>query len=130
MMKFFGIVGHKTRGADVIALLETFGFENVHKYDGKSTDAVYTVDNEKICTTTKNVARIDNRRVYTLEEFEEKFPYKLGDVVLNAPFPGIDIYSEGEIIKMYWTDMGQVAYVTSNAHILLTEDICGLAKDE
>lgn len=128
--RFFGIVGHKTRGSEVISLIESFGFENVHGYDGTLEDVAYTVDDNKICTTDLKVAKIDERQVYTLEEFEEKFPYKLGDVVLSKPFPTIDAYCEGEVIKMYWTTQNEVAYVTSNAHILFTESICGLAKDE
>ena len=71
--RFFGIVGHKTRGSEVISLIESFGFENVHGYDGTLEDVAYTVDNNKICTTDLKVATITYGLRYTLEvkDFEK-----------------------------------------------------------
>ena len=81
-MAQFAIKGHATRGKEVIQMLEMLGGVNVFKIEGAETQGFYYIfkDNNKIyyCWSTN----AENVIVYTLEEFEEKFPYKVGDKVL------------------------------------------------
>ena len=81
-MSQFAIKGHATRGKDVIQRLEMLGGVNVFKLEGAETQGFYYIfkDNNKIyyCWSTN----AENVIVYTLEEFEEKFPYNVGDKVL------------------------------------------------
>lgn len=80
MGKKLGIKGHSTRGKEVIELLEMMGGINDEGYIGTNTwkDEYYFLDNGCIhaydwCDGIK----------FTLEEFFEKYPFKVGDVVFD-----------------------------------------------
>ena len=78
-MAQLAIKGHSTRGSEVIALLEMLGGkEDVDAYKGDEEDWVYTINERGFidweCPCNKYA-------IYSLEEFEEKFPYKVGDKV-------------------------------------------------
>lgn len=104
MEKKLAIKGHPTRGKEVIKLLEMLGGINDEGYIGTNTwkDEYYFLDNGYIraydwCDGIK----------FTLEEFLEKFPFKVGDEVcvegLCAP-----------INKMEWDPVSQeVRYLVS-----------------
>ena len=96
-MAILAIKGHKTRGREVIALLEMLGghqcgfpkeakmgywfisrYNNINAYSSDPTD---------LC---------DDFTVFTLEEFEAKFPYKVGDKVTH----NMGIMTQ--ITNMYW----------------------------
>ena len=95
-MAQLAIKGHPTRGKEVIEILKMLGGKNIHNYGGTFNEC-YAIDNNKICTIYTSVAEIDNHTIFTLEQFEEKYPYKVGDKVeLN----GIGV----EITGMYWID--------------------------
>lgn len=95
-MANLAIKGHPTRGDEVIEILKMLGGENIHNYGGTFNEC-YAIDNNKICSIYTSVAEIDNCAIFTLEQFEEKYPYKVGDKVeLN----GIGV----EITGMYWID--------------------------
>ena len=79
-MAQLAIKGHKTRGKKVIQLLEMLGGKNIHNYVGTSNEC-YVIDDNTICTINPSVAKLDNCVIFTLEEFLEKFPYKVGDKV-------------------------------------------------
>lgn len=84
------IKGHKTRGKEVIEILEMLGGVNTYKYNG---------DNEEICfcigETTKTICHDwindcygdESIFVFILEEFLEKYPYKVGDKVTVTGLP-------------------------------------------
>ena len=78
------IKGHPTRGKEVIQLLEMLGGEDCHNLYGKKNFSYYIIENDEI----KGGIYIFGDEPYTfftLEEFEEKFPYKVGDKVLYIP---------------------------------------------
>lgn len=76
------IKGHPTRGREVIQLLEMLGGENKYSAQGNCTGVLYFICNNKgIKHLIKSDVRTCLMKVYTLEEFEEKFPYKVGDKV-------------------------------------------------
>lgn len=85
-MAQLAIKGHSTRGSEVIALLEMLGGKNINNYNGTFNEC-YTIDNDKICTIYTSVAKIDDFVIFTLEEFLEKYPYKVGDKVTLDKFP-------------------------------------------
>ena len=77
------IRGHSTRGKEVIELLEMMGGENFNNYDGKMESLYFLIDIDNIIKYGSNFN--DNFLVYfTLEEFLDKFPFKVHDLV-NIP---------------------------------------------
>lgn len=107
-MAQLAIKGHPTRGKEVIQLLEILG--------GKSGKCWYTSDDNIYFINTKgfiSATSINNSIeyiVYTLEEFEEKFPYKVGDKVYNI------IHNENQTITEVTWDFqeDEIVYQTNN----------------
>lgn len=73
------IQGHPTRGNEVIQILETLGGNNLYIMTGSTPDCAYYIN---------SCYNIDGNPleyvkqvypVYTLEEFEKEFPFKIGD---------------------------------------------------
>ena len=82
------IKGHETRGKEVIKLLEMMGGVNIHRHSGKYGKLCVHCD--IIYVTAEMIP--GNYALYTLEQFEQKFPFKIGD---NVSY----ISSKGEIIN-------------------------------
>ena len=78
MGKKLAIKGHPTRGKEVIELLKMLGGINDRGYIGTNTwkDEYYTLDNGYI-----RVYDWSDDIKFTLEEFLEKYPFKVGDLV-------------------------------------------------
>lgn len=80
-MKKLAIEGHETRNEEVIKLLEMLGGKNPKRFwgntCGNSPIYYYIKSGEILCSTSLE----DNYKVYTLEEFFQKFPFKVGDKV-------------------------------------------------
>ena len=93
MKKQLAIIGHETRGKEVIGILETLGAINKKKYIGNDPDALYILNDDYIDLGYD----YDNREVYTLEQFLRKYPFKIGDRVINSNY---DCY--GIINEMVW----------------------------
>lgn len=99
------IKGHPTRGKEVIDILKMFGGNNIKEHCGGS-NLLYTIrerDNVIICTYNNS----DISQIYTLEEFLEKFPYKIGDKVQYDKTQHKGATSCGsvfEIEKMRWVN--------------------------
>ena len=71
------IKGHLERGKEVIKLLEMMGGVNTHQHSGKYGKlCVYC----GIIYVTSEIIP-GNYALYTLEQFEQKFPFKIGDNV-------------------------------------------------
>ena len=98
-MAQLAIKGHKDRGEEVIALLEILGGSNAYRYIGNNLCAVYYIDekykNYIICSDAKKVC---DCIIFNLEEFLEKFPYKVGDKVIDMN----DLH--GTITAMSWDE--------------------------
>lgn len=79
------IQGHPTRGKEVIQILESLGGQNIHAYWGHSGDSIYYYINQhcKIVYDSIHVLSLYNYKLYTLEEFEKEFPFKIGDRVIS-----------------------------------------------
>ena len=99
MSKKLAIQGHEKRGGDVINILKMLGGTNYVAVSGINEEAYYFIDKEGIidydCTLNKN----DNYLVFSLEEFLEKYPFKVGDVVFDVADGDI-----GTIAVMKWDE--------------------------
>ena len=76
-MADLAIKGHSTRSKEVIELLEMLGGKNIYKLDGKK-DLWYILSN----STIEHSTYCFDERSFILEEFLEKYPYKVGDQVI------------------------------------------------
>ena len=76
----FAIQGHPTRGHEVIQILENLGGKNTEGLKGIHDTFYYIDDKNEIGDDyRKHFPPIYN--LYTLEEFETEFPFKIGDKV-------------------------------------------------
>lgn len=91
------IKGHPKRGKEVIELLEMLGGKNPN-CTGICSSAYYHIDDGLI----KVDCIISNHCLYTLEQFEQQYPYKVGDKVLYLN--GRKEWVEGIIDKMLWNE--------------------------
>ena len=110
-MAQLGIKGHPIRGREVIQLLEMLGGVNKYQIDAIRETYVYFVDEDGIIRLLQiSQLRPNQYTVYSLEEFEKKFPYKVGDKVTLDKSPCI-------ITEMYW-DWDDVIYYVSGDDFL------------
>ena len=81
------IQGHPTRGKEIIQILKSLGGKNESKLNGCSK-VFYHIDKGEI---RNDYYHPTNYKIYTLEEFEKEFPFKIGDIVQTVPNgqPGI-----------------------------------------
>ena len=82
IMANLAIKGHATRGKEVIQLLEMLGGKNIQKHCGDYTSAYYYIDNSCSWIRCETEIKQQNYTIFLLEEFENKFPYKVGDEVI------------------------------------------------
>ena len=112
-MALLAIKGHKTRGNEVIEILEMLGGKT--RYDrlsGNESFSWYYI-NGNGCIDYTHYSVLDNAIFFTLEEFLEKFPYKIGDKVCYIP-----LSYNYTIIGMRWSDKFNEVYYK------LSEDDC------
>lgn len=121
-MAELAIKGHPTRGEEVIKLLEMLGGVNKHKIDAIRQNYVYFIDMDNIIRLLQiNQLLPEQYIVYSLEEFEEKFPYKVGDNVTH--FVGRLLETQ-VITNMRWdSDWSRVLYYLDDCNIIEVEDI-------
>ena len=81
-MKKLAIKGHETRGREVIEILEMLGGNNTAQCWGVFPNRIYIIyDSGNIGDIDSIYERSHDYQVYTLEQFLEKFPYRVGDKV-------------------------------------------------
>ena len=85
-MKILAIKGHTTRGKEVIEILEMLGGTNRNNCLGIFKKRLYIIN---AYGDIEDISLWDDSKyqIYTLEEFLEKYPYKVGDKV-NSPCKG------------------------------------------
>lgn len=108
MKKQLAIIGHETRGKEVIEILQMLGGKKTI-YNGKDTFHIYSLDDSGEITTQfyRDTALTSfTYDVYTLEKFLKKFPFKINDMVTNSNYIG-----RGFIKEMVWdSDICEVKY--------------------
>lgn len=80
-MAKLAIKGHPTRGEEVIEILKMLGGLKVDNYKGNGSSWYYIITNNYIDWCHECIPE-SNFISFTLEEFLEKFPYKIGDKVM------------------------------------------------
>lgn len=127
MGKKLAIKGHATRGEEVIELLEMMGGNPLAASGSRESYCYYISEN----TATKYISwdyigpeEIDKYEIFTLEEFLEKYPFKIGDKV-------IDCYGDSLTINaMNWfKDFETMVYAFEDSVIVLTAKDIRFAYD-
>ena len=119
MSKNLAIKGDKERGNEVIALLEMLGGDNVYKQWGKD-DGWYIIEDGKILY--KKYIFENGYIPFTIEEFLEKYPYKVGDKVVYTKFgDNCDDYPV-TIESMKWTGT-TIEYAFNDCVTCLAKDL-------
>ena len=106
MSKKLAILGHKTRSEEVIELLKMLGGRETFGLSCEKTDRFYYVSDEFIHWDYDDPIVENKFEVFTLEEFFEKFPFKVGDFVRIPEYE-----SEVRICKMKWTSFSDIDYL-------------------
>ena len=75
------IQGHLTRGKEVIQILESLGGKNIEALAG-TYKSFYYIDDRNEITDEHKEKFPPTYKLYTLEEFEKEFPFKIGDEVI------------------------------------------------
>ena len=98
--KKLAIKGHPTRGKEVIELLEMMGGSNIHNLSGNDIYSYYIIKGFKN-EIHDELYIFGNENIYyfTLEEFLEKYPFKLNDKVIDEAdgCPGV-------VCEMKWDE--------------------------
>ena len=111
MNKILAIKGYSTRGNEIIKILEMFGGKNT-TLEGFDIHCFYYID------TYNNLMRLGHANycnpkdfvIFTLEEFLEKYPYKVGDKVL--------LHNQVKVIKnIGWDSNNNEVIYTLEANI-------------
>lgn len=76
------IQGHQTRGKEVIQILESLSGINILSLLGSNINCYYYIQDNNIRIII-NTSKISDYKLYTLEEFEKEFPFKVGDRVVS-----------------------------------------------
>ena len=105
------IKGHATRGEEVIGILKMLGGKNSTKLVGSASSCGYYIDSDgNIAYNFYSSSYFKNAIQFTLEEFLEKYPYKVGDKVYNI------VHNENQTITSAVWDCkeNEVGYQTDN----------------
>lgn len=127
MNKKLAIIGHKTRGKEIINILKMLGGKRGEGLAGDELFSWYYI-NSNGCIDYKHYSLFDgDTMMLTLEQFLEKYPYKIGDKVnfikYNKDYPGKYVIND-----MRW-DGSAVEYAISKTDLLGMHGIPCFAKD-
>lgn len=79
-MKQLAFVGHPKRGKEIKEILQQLGGTHVG-YACSGKRFYFYINRSNTIEGSSQLPPYDIWKVYTLEEFEKEFPYKVGDVV-------------------------------------------------
>jgi hypothetical protein len=99
------IQGHPTRGKEIIQILRSLGATSYGTYDTCSHPEWYWYINKNKEITCDPKRSMCDHKLYTLEEFEKEFPFKIGDEVTIVGIPDFP----KTITKMEW-DRDEILY--------------------
>lgn len=108
MNKRLAILGHQTRGQEVIKILEMLGGYNYSSGLLGKAKFYYYIGNYNSISYISEEKLNDSYITFTLENFLEQFPYKVGDKV-KVPYEdgritGNELY-EYKILKIKWDSL-------------------------
>ena len=114
------IKGHATRGDIVIKTLEMFGGKNSNHCTGSYINRIYFINKNGYIESTDDIKLQLYCATYYIEEFEEKFPYKVGDMVVSKYCPTMVL----KVTQMRWNDAADyVVYSLNNQAISKADDL-------
>lgn len=136
-----GITGHKTRGYEVIKILELLGGHNTLKLEGNDDKFFYYITEDDYKDIGNSYIGpeefLKGYEIYTFDEFWKKFPYKVGDKVNvwvnHEHFAGPRAeLEEAEIKSMRWNcGRCEVAYrMKDQTGEFYIQDIKGKVDDD
>lgn len=103
------IQGHPTRGKEVIQILESLGGNNYNCLSANASRLYYYIGNfNHIDHIHKELINHNIYKLYTLEEFEKEFPFKIGDKIIttDGTVGIIDKFKPGEYPYCIKADVG------------------------
>lgn len=113
------IQGHATRGLEVIGILEALGGKNCKCLDGTETSGFYYIDDSGVIRNSRGARGVLSITCFKLEEFFEKYPYKIGDRVCYIP-----LYHNYTVVGMRWIEgLNEVHYKLSEGEYFEIEGI-------
>ena len=112
-MATLAIRGHESRGKEIIELLEMLGGKTTYTLFFSHSDWFYFVDKDGFIQANL-ISNDDGFNVYTLEEFLEKYPYKVGDTVQHRR--AISCGTVFRIEEMKWKNH-EVIYLVSPLYL-------------
>lgn len=102
-MAQLAIQGHADRCDEVIKILELLGGKNTNHNAGNYINSIYFINSFGYIEATSNPLTMLDFTVLTLEEFLDKYPFKVGDKVIYTKFgDNCDDYPV-TIESMEWT---------------------------
>jgi hypothetical protein len=135
-----GIKGNETHGDEIIKILEMLGGKNRHEMRGSIyNNYFYYIDDEykDISYSYIGSDKINRYKIFSLDEFLEKFPYKVGDKVnvwvnhehFSGPRAELEV---AEIKSMRWNSARcEIAYRLKNiSGEFYKNDIKGKVEEE
>ena len=123
MSKKLAIKGHPTRGKEVIELLEMMGGKNCYNWSGFDGYAYYVIAGcQNEIRAGEYIFGDEDMYLFTLEEFLEKYPFKVGDKVVYTKFgDNCDEYPV-TIESMKWTGT-TIEYTFNDCVTCLAKDL-------
>lgn len=123
MRKKLAIKEHSTRGKEVIELLEMLGGKNFYNWSGFGGYAYYVIEGyQNKIKAGEYIFGDDDMYLFTLEEFWEKYPFKVGDKVVYTKFgDNCDEYPV-TIESMRWTGT-TIEYTFNDCVTCLAKDL-------
>ena len=98
------IKGHELRGKEVIQILKDLGGKTREELTGRRLSQYYFINCNGDIDLNLRI-NLFNHKLYTLEEFEKEFPFKVGDKVIIVGLPDFPKI----ITKMMW-DCDEILY--------------------
>ncbi len=128
MKKQLAIKGHEYRGNEVIEILKMLGASNKKDYTGSYPTTLYILDDNNI--DLAYTCDCENQEIFKLEDFLRKYPFKIGDKVINDDYSGYGIITEMVWDSVEWCvkycvkfeDFGTIAWF--NSHEIKISNIC------
>ena len=128
------IKGHETRGKEVIKLLEMLGGKQsvILPVKGNDPTEYYFIENGRIANSPFTIGIKNHSMVYTLEEFEELYPFKVGDKVhytgTAISFNKDNIYT---ITGLHWNHaLNKIFYILDNQYQCTHKWIASMKQKE
>ena len=134
MRKQLAIKGHEYRGDEVIEILKMLGASNKKDYTGSYPTTLYILNDNNI--DLAYTCDCEKQEIFKLEDFLRKYPFKIGDKVINDNYSGYGIITEMVWDSVDWSvkycvkfeDFGTIAWFKYNE--IKTSDICLIDKTD